>query len=464
MDDVSRRRFLRRSLAAGVAVTAGCLGDGGPGEATSPTNTPTETPPDGTETPASTGTPTPHSDTPGQTPTDETPGDGTESPTPREEPATPDSEAVVWYADVGSAVETTPVVGDGAVYAGTESGTVRRYAVADGSEDWVFEADAPIQDLALAGDAVLAVVGTTELAADQTLYAVDAASGEQLWTFSPGNWWLELLATRDGTVYVATADDVLGPTGETLFAVPVDSGGDPAWSAEIGDPREAVLADDGIFVSSTGRLYAFDRADGAKRWHVETPDPVYTTLAAADGTVVQGFQPEDADVYGLLAGFDPASGEERWRLDDWTVTSAGTRDGALYAGGANVAAVDPAEGTTRWQSEGSGFVTETGVGEARVYAGSERVRAIDRESGETGWTWSPDPAQGGVQAAGIADGRLYCDAYHDADPRNQYKFAVVTTAGDGVWTFEDDTQLTDLAVGDGLAVAGGANGRLYALR
>jgi len=462
MDDVSRRRYLRRSLAVGVAVTAGCIGDGTGGES-NPANTPTETPPETTEPPAPTETPTPHPDTPGETLTDDTPGEDTESPTPTDEPATPASEAVSWYADVGSAIETEPVVGDGAVYAGTEGGAVVRHALADGGQEWVFEADAPIQDLALAGNAVLAVVGTTELSADQTLYALDTDSGSERWTFSPGGWWLDLLGTHDGTVYVATADDVLGPTGQELFAVPV-ADGDPAWSAEIGDPREAVLTDDGVFVSSTGRLYAFDRADGTKRWHAETPDPVYTTLAAADGTVVQGFQPEDADVYGLLAGFDPETGEERWRLDDWTVTSVGVRDGDLYAGGAAVAALDPADGTMRWRTDRPGFVTEGGIGESRVYAGNESVQAIDRESGEVGWTWSPEPAQGGVQVGGISDGRLYLDAYHDADPRNQYKFAVGTTAGDGVWTFEDDTQLTGLAVGEGLAVAGGANGRLYALQ
>jgi outer membrane protein assembly factor BamB len=370
---------------------------------------------------------------------------------------------VSWRADVGSAIETTPVVDDGAVYAGTDGGSVVRHAVDDGGQEWRFEADAPILDLAVAGDAVLGVSGTVELAADQTVHAIEAESGAQRWTFSPGNWWLDLLATRDGTVYVATADDALGPTGQTLFAVPVGSG-NPAWSAEIGDPREAVLTDDGIFVSSTGRLYAFDRADGTKRWHVETPDPVYTTLAAADGTVVQGFQPEDAEVYGLLAGFDPGSGEERWRLDEWTVTSVSARNGDLYAGGAAVAAVDPADGTARWRTEWSGFVTEAGIGERRVYAGSESVRALDRERGETAWTWSPDPAQGGVQAAGITDGRLYCDAYHEADPRNQYKFAVGTAAGDGVWAFEDGTQLTDLAVSESIAVAGGANGYLYGLQ
>jgi outer membrane protein assembly factor BamB len=463
MDKFSRRRYLRRSLAVGAALTAGCLGDGGPADGSNPTNTPTTTPSGKSETPAPTQTPTPHPDSPGETPTGNGTGEETESPTPTDEPATPQSEALVWSTDLGSAVETTPLVGGDAVYAGTEGGSVVRHALADGTREWVFEAGAPIQDLALAGDAVLAVSGTVELAADQTLQALDADSGTQRWTFSPGNWWLELLATRDGTVYVATADDALGPTGQTLFAVPL-AGGDPAWSAEIGDPREAVLTEDGIFVSSTGRLYAFDRADGNKRWHAETPDPVYTTLAAADGVVVQGFQPEDSDLYGLLAGFDPGSGEERWRLDDWTVTSTGAREGDLYVGGAAVAAVETDDGTTRWQTEEHGFVRDDAIDERHLYASSENVRAIDRETGETWWTWSPDPAQGGVQVAGIADGRLYLDAYHDAEPRNQFKFAVGTNAGDGVWAFEDGTQLTDLAVGERVAVVGGANGRLYALQ
>ncbi|MFB6150982.1 MAG: PQQ-binding-like beta-propeller repeat protein [Haloarculaceae archaeon] len=371
--------------------------------------------------------------------------------------------ALSWAVGLESAVSTRPVVGGGAVYAGTESGTVTRRASGDGAQVWTYDAGEPIRDLALEGGRVLAVSGTTELAAGHTLLALDASSGERTWEFSPTGWWLELVAAHAGQVYVATADDVLGDESETLYAIPVRTG-EPAWSVEsIGTAREGVIGDDALYLSTWERLHAFATADGTERWAVRTPDPVGTTLGLADGTVVQGHEPDDGGAFGVLAGFDAATGDRRWLFDDWSVTSVGTREGDLYAGGAAVAALDPADGTVRWESDAGGFVTGAGVGGERVYAGSETLGAFDRESGERAWTWSPDPPQGGVQAAGVRDGTVYLDAYRDADPRNRYKFGVDADSGDGLWSFEDATDLTDLVLGDDLAVAGGRTGRLYAL-
>jgi outer membrane protein assembly factor BamB len=450
MDESSRRRFLRRSLVVGGALAAGCLDAAAPATDTDSTSRPGG----GTRVPT-----TPPGTTPG---TSTEPGPDaqrpTESPTDSSSRDLPD--AVSWSVDRGSPLSTAPVVDGGAVYAGTRDGAVSRHASEDGAASWTHRTDAPIQDIAVADDAVLAVSGTTELAAGHALVALDPASGERLWRFSPTDWWLELLATREGRVYVGTADDVLGQRDETLYAVPLASG-EPAWEATVGDPREAVFAEDAVYVSTTGRLSAFDTAEGTELWQAGTPDPTFTTLAAVDGTVVQGFQPDDAGVYGLLAGFDASTGEERWRLDDWTVTSVATRGGDLYVGGAAVAGVDPTDGTTRWKSEVSGFVTEGAVGDERVYAGGDTLRSLDRKSGGVAWTWTPDPAQGGVQAAGLGGGVLHLDAYHDAEPRNQYKFAVDADTGDGVWTFEDGAELTDIVLGDDVAVVGCESGRLY---
>lgn len=446
MTEPSRRRFLRRSVTVSAVLAAGCLDDA-PATDTPSSGTPADS--GGTQVPTTTSGP--------GTPDD--PATPTETATSTPSPTPPG--AVSWWADLESPVEIPPVVSEGSVYAGVEDGTITAHATADGTVRWRFDAERPVRELALADGSLLAVTGTTELGADHTLLALDAATGDRRWTFSPTDWWLELLATRDGRVYVGTADDALGPTGQTLYAVPV-ADGEPDWSAEIGDPREAVLTEDAVFVSTTGRVFAFERADGSERWRVETPDPTFTTLAAIDGTVLQGFEPEDADVFGILAGFDATTGEERWRVDDRTVTSVGTRGGDLYVGGETVAAVDPADGRTLWASDGAGFVTDAGVGRARVYAGSDDIRAYDRESGEMAWAWTPDPTQGGVQPTGLVGGLLHLDAYHDAEPRNQYKFTVDTDTGESVWTFEDGTALTDLAVGDAAAAVGGENGRLYA--
>ena len=386
---------------------------------------------------------------------------GHDTPTPTD-PATPSGEGLEWWVDRGAPVTATPAVADGTVYAGTEDGTVSAHASDTGETTWEHEADEQIQELTVGEGHVLAVSGTTELSAGQKLYALDAATGDERWTFSPTGWWLDLLAVHEGRVYVGTEDDVVGERNETLYAVELEAG-EPAWEATTGDPREAVFDDETLYLSTTDRVDAFATDDGTERWHAATPDPTFTTLAAAGGTVVQGFEPEDADVFGLVAGFDADTGEELWRLDDWFVTSTAARDGDLYVGGERVVAVDPVDGTTEWTFEEGGFLTDASADDGRVYAGGDGVAALDRASGEGAWTFAPEPAQGGVRVAGRTDGTLYLDAYHDADPRNQYKFAVDAATGEQRWAFEDGTELTGLAVGDGLAVAGGENGRVYGL-
>ncbi|PSP52457.1 hypothetical protein BRC67_04335 [Halobacteriales archaeon QH_3_68_24] len=446
MDDASRRQYLRRSLLVGAAMLGGCLAEETPTEGGA---TPTETDAGGTREP----TPT----TSGPVTTT-----GHDTPTPTDPPTQSDVEGLAWRVNRGSPVTAAPAVADGTVYAGTEDGTVSAHAADAGETNWEYETGAPVQELAVAEGHVLAVSGTTELSAGQELYALDAATGDERWTFSPTGWWLDLLAVHEGRVYVGTEDDVVGGGNETLYAVGLEAG-EPAWEATIGDPREAVFDDETLYLSTTDRVDAFATDDGTERWHAATPDPTFTTLAVAGGTVVQGFEPEDSDVFGLLAGFDADTGEELWRLDDWFVTSTAARDGDLYVGGERVVSVDPADGTAEWTFEEGGFLTDASVDDGRVYAGGDGVAALDRASGDGAWTFTPDPAQGGVRVAGRTGGTLYLDAYHDAEPRNQYKFAVDAATGEQRWAFEDGTELTGLAVGHGLAVAGGENGRLYAL-
>lgn len=462
MRETSRRGYLRRSAAVALAAVAGCLGsedpadrttatpaDGGSGPASAtPTETdmPTARPGTGTET----ETPTPTDEPETDTPTDE-PGAGTSAP----------SGAVAWRTALDDAVTATPVIDDGSVYAGDESGAVRRHGVDAGEVRWRFDAGVPIQDLAVGGETVFVVSGTDELGSDQTLHALDAGSGAERWTHSPTNWWLELLAVADGTVYVSTADDALGPEGETLYALDAD-GGTQRWSAEVGDPREAVLTGDSIFVSTFGRIDAFDRASGDARWERDVEDVTYTTPAVVDGTMVYAYSDYDESRYGVLVGLDAATGEERWQFHGASVTSTVVEDGTLYVGG-GVAALDPPDGSPLWQVDRSGFVTEAGVTDDRVYAGGDTVQVYGRDGGDLLWEWTPDPAQDGAFAAGHGDGTALFDAYHDADPRNQYKFAVDTADGGQRWAFEDGTELTDLAIGDDFAVVGGKNGRLYGL-
>jgi len=458
VNGTSRRRFLQTSAAATLAALAGCFTVTESSETSTP---PTE---EGGQSMAPTDEPTGTGPATGAETTPETSTDDPETPTDDPEtPTTPSgSDAVVWFASAGSSVSADPVVGDSTVYAGSEDGAVHAYDGATGELAWTFDAGEAIQNMARSDGTLLTVSGTTELFADQTLDALDAASGARRWTASPREWWLDLVVAADGTAYVATADDVIEPGGETLYAYSL-SDGRMEWSADTGDTREGVLTDDAVVVSTYERTYASDRTSGETLWQREVPDETLTTLGAVGDTVVYAYEDPAASVYSVLVGVDAATGEDRWRFEAFGVTSTAVRDGVVYAGGGGVAALDPADGSTLWTDDSGGFLTDESATADRVYAGGESIRALDRQSGELEWTWTPDPPQSGVSVAGTTGEAVLVDAFHEADPRNQYKFAVDPADGSQRWAFEDGTDLTDLAVGGAGAATGGENGLLYAL-
>ena len=109
-----------------------------------------------------------------------------EEPTTPTMPATPLSDSrrvhARWFAQVGGAVETTPVVRDGSVYVGTENGFVCSIDQQDGVSNWLFQAPnavgspTPGVDLTYVGDR------------SGNLFALDGMNGTREWCFRVGCW------------------------------------------------------------------------------------------------------------------------------------------------------------------------------------------------------------------------------------------------------------------------------------
>ena len=104
-----------------------------------------------------------------------------------------------------------------------------------------------------------------------TLYAIDAETGEELWTFAK------------------PLSDFATPSyeGGLLFAGSLD-----------------------------GNLYAIDPATGEEAWHFTTGGPLSRCTAAKDGVVYTGS--ED----GFLYAIDAATGTELWKYDTGRILSA----------------------------------------------------------------------------------------------------------------------------------------------
>ena len=147
---------------------------------------------------------------------------------------------------------------------------------------WYFETDTHLglQSTPLAIDGILYFSG-----AWNTVYAVDGASGEMLWSFDP-----EVPRSKSITACCGVLNRGLAAWDDLLYIGTLD-----------------------------GRLIAIDRATGTLRWSAQTTDPnqAYSITGAprvARGKVFIGNGGSEFGTRGFVSAYDAASGELAWRF------------------------------------------------------------------------------------------------------------------------------------------------------
>ena len=135
----------------------------------------------------------------------------------------------------------------------------------------------------------LEVDGVIYVSAPQSkIYAVDAASGKQLWKFDPR---VKLNMAINGSYSART------------------NAGVAVWDGKV-------------FVGTGDcRLIAVDASAGTQLWQATVCDPTQTGITGAPhiakGKVLMGFNGSDDGVRGALIAYDAQTGKEAWRF--WTV-------------------------------------------------------------------------------------------------------------------------------------------------
>lgn len=296
--------------------------------------------------------------------------------------AGPESPAVKWSVDTGSAICSSPVVGDdGTIYVGNTDGILQAIAP-DGSSMWSVSVGKSI-------DSTPAV-------------------------------------TADGTVYVGAVDNRL---------VAVDSEGNIKWTFLAGSyiRSSPVIGIDGTiyFGSSDGNLYALS-PEGEELWRFHTEMPVTSSPAIGDdGAIYVGSQ--DGSLYVIYP-----DGSEKWRFTvEGVVRDSPTigDDGTIYvpilmglgaAGAPNLFAIDP-QGNEKWRINymywvggfpGYSPLSAVAIGPSgTIYVGNVGVHAISPD-GETFWAFDiPHTEEQSVystRAAPVVDvnGVIYWPSYY----------------------------------------------------
>jgi len=161
--------------------------------------------------------------------------------------------------------------------------------------------------------------------ADQRL--VRLADGERQWTTDPGERFLSILGSHDGTTFVGTGDDALGLSGETVHAVGPD--GNEHWRVESGDAYQGTVHDETPYVPyGHRRTTALDVETGVKRWR-RVMEPAGEDLRVFGDTLYLGAGERNDDGDYPVVAVDAATGAERWRY-----AAEGGNEGAFAPTGA----------------------------------------------------------------------------------------------------------------------------------
>jgi outer membrane protein assembly factor BamB len=315
---------------------------------------------------------------------------------------------------------------DDAVYASDDAGNVIAFDAATGAERWRYAlttSDGSGQVRGIAPGA-----GVVYAAGPEGLAAIEVADGSRAWRYrvkSDG-----LLVDADGFFWpIEVSSSVFGVTSSTgadgaitRAVVALDAAtGDELWSTPLPDGASfGQPTSDGTMVvlaPGDGTLVALDAATGASVWSTATVTPT-TPVAIGSKEAYVGLSG------GVVSARSTLDGTEVWRatMDSGTVTAVTAVGDTVYVNGVlTVYALDAATGTERWRStvqSGTGpfaFSVVPAVTADTVYVGSSdldvvRIDALDGATGTPRWHLDTE-MYGALLTAVVGGGRLVVVAY-----------------------------------------------------
>lgn len=209
---------------------------------------------------------------------------------------------LLWSADAGARIRSTPAIANGTVFAGTNAGQVIAVSANTGARLWSFDTRGARQPFSFKDNDTRSVVtepivvGKIVIAGgrDGNIYGIDATSGKELWheTHDGGSWILGLAGDGDrfysasGSAFIIQAASA--STGHEIWRA-------KAHGALFGG---LALADTTVVTNgSFGSISAFDTRSGTEEWRFILPDtPLSSPLVTRD-TVYTGS--DDGSVYAL---------------------------------------------------------------------------------------------------------------------------------------------------------------------
>ncbi len=348
---------------------------------------------------------------------------------------------VEWEYELGDSVSSSPTVVDGIVYIGSYDGHVYALNATTGDEEWSYDAGTIVWSAPQVVDGTV-FVGTRQnirqeedgvVFGDGHVIAIDADTGEELWTYTVDSGFRSSPTVLDGTVYIGSYYQI---------------------------PREQ---------SEGGALRAIDTESGEEDWVFEAPYPIQSSPSIVDDTV---YVQSGALLYqegSLVHAIDTDSGEQEWEFDVGyhASTSPTIADGTVYAIGDEIYAIDADEGREEWTfvywasvPVAHRFKTTPTVADGILFVGGQDgLVAIDTDEVEELWSFETETDV--TASPTVAGGLVYCPvplnyrpSGHEAVRLDSEVYALDAVTGDIEWKHE--TEQTDFQTAPTIV-----NGTLY---
>jgi len=292
---------------------------------------------------------------------------------------------------------------------------------------------------------------------DNSLYAIDTATGDVKWSYATGNSIYSSPTVAGGTVYVGSDDSV-------LYAINASSGTEE-WAYTTGDSISSspTVVNGTVYVGSgDNRLYAIDASSGTEEWNYSTGSQIESSPTVVDGTVYVG----NGDYVGdNLYAIDAGTGQLDWSFStgDSVYSSPTVSDGTVYVGSTDnsIYAVDAETGAEEWSySTGNQIYSSPTVVDGTVYVGStdNNLYALNASSGTEQWTFSTG---NNIQESSptVSDGTVYVGS---ADSN---LYAVDASTGEKVWNYSTGGSIyeSSATVAEGTVYIGSNDNSIHAV-
>ena len=365
---------------------------------------------------------------------------------------TPGDDTSMWSFETRGWVVVAPTVVDGVVYAGSDDNSVYAIDAATGQEIWSYRTGGVIRSTpTVAGGTVYVGSG------DSHVYALDAGTGNLLWRFNTGEPVYYSPVASEGRVYVVAA-------GETLYGVQAldAQSGATLWAAQVSYPYgkalDVTVANGRVFTpGDSGEFYALDASTGDVAWSFEAGLGAESPPAVVGGVV---YLTAVNSAYAL----DEATGEFIWSYGTEmfpAMDRPAVVDGGVYyfAPDSHLYALNTETGHIAWYYVAESFIVDTPVvAQGLVYLSTESgaVDAVDASTGGFVWRWEmPDVA---LRSATVVNGFLI------GESSDGYLRVLNAATGEEVWSFSKGyfDGVKSYTVDGGVLYVGALDGSVYA--